>query len=94
MISIGHPASCPPAANAVLCRRGCGHGLHAELFGAEDFSTRNSCFSPLRALCCAAEDVDMDRMAELFGVEDFSSMLRWAMRQEAEEAEANRNKPK
>lgn len=41
-----------------------------------------------------AEDVDMDRLAELFGVEDFSTMLRWAMRQEAAEAEANRNRPK
>lgn len=36
----------------------------------------------------------MDKLAELFGVEDFSSMLRWAMRQEAEEAEAQRNRPK
>ena len=36
----------------------------------------------------------MDAVAILFGVEDFSSMLRWAMREEAAEAEANRNRPK
>jgi hypothetical protein len=37
-----------------------------------------------------AEDADMDRCAlREFGIEEFSSMLRWAMRQEAEEAAAN-----
>ncbi|KAL4449357.1 hypothetical protein ABPG77_007001 [Micractinium sp. CCAP 211/92] len=39
-----------------------------------------------------AEDRDMDALAAGFGVEDFSSMLRWAMRAEAEEAAANRKR--
>ncbi|KAL4448171.1 hypothetical protein ABPG75_005390 [Micractinium tetrahymenae] len=40
-----------------------------------------------------AEDRDMDAVAfKDFGVEDFSSMLRWAMRAEAEEAAANRRR--
>lgn len=34
----------------------------------------------------------MDTVAAGFGVEDFSSMLRWAMRAEAEEAAANRKR--
>ncbi len=41
----------------------------------------------------AAEDADMDRSAlKEFGLEDFSSMLRWAMREEAEEAAAVRRR--
>lgn len=48
---------------------------------------------PLPALPAAAEDADMDRSAlKEFGLEDFSSMLRWAMREEAEEAAAVRRR--
>lgn len=47
---------------------------------------------PLLALPCT-EDADMDRSALAeFGLEDFSSMLRWAMKEEADEAAAVRRR--
>ena len=46
-------------------------------------------FLSLLGPLAAAEDADMDTTAlRDFGVEDFSSMLRWAMRQEAAAAAA------
>lgn len=42
-----------------------------------------------------AEDGDMDaRALALFGLEDFSSMLRWSMKREEAEAEANSRQPR
>lgn len=60
-------------------------GQEAEGFEEEDDDSDDD-------MPVTAEDRDMDALAAGFGVEDFSSMLRWAMKAEAEEAAANRKR--
>lgn len=84
----------PPAGSGAFAAVGFSYGGEEEGSGDDSGSDEEEDSEEEEEGAGTAEDVDMDRLAELFGVEDFSSMLRWAMRQEAEEAEANRNKPK
>ncbi|PRW45018.1 CLK4-associating serine arginine rich isoform X2 [Chlorella sorokiniana] len=89
----GSGASATPAGTGQFAAVGFSYGGSEGGGGDEEEEEEEEEESDDDDVPATAEDADMDRSAlKEFGLEDFSSMLRWAMRQEAEEAAAVRRR--